>query len=131
MHFINNDTQIISSKWSGDVFILDIESGKTTVLNSFPLHSSTNLMHIAKNYFIVMGSILTGGTLAHNLQIDNDETTFAELFSSYPHRLESSSFICSENDSELYFSPYTIGKKCNLTLMRYKSMITIYFNIIT
>jgi len=102
LHFVNNDTQIISSEWSGDVFILDIESGKTTMLNSFPLHNSTNLMPIAKNHFIVIGSILAGGTLAYNFQIDNNEATFTELFSSYPHRLESSSFICSENEVFFY-----------------------------
>jgi len=102
LHFVNNDTQIISSEWSGDVFILDIESSKTTVLNSFPLHNSTNLMPIAKNRFIVIGSILAGGTMAYNLQIDNNEATFTELFSSYSHRLESSSFICSENEVFFY-----------------------------
>lgn len=102
LYFINNDTQIISSEWSGSVFVLDIGSSKITVLNSFPFHNATNLLPVAKNRFILMGSILTGGTLAYDFSIEKDAAIYTKLFSSYPYRLESSSFACSENEVFFY-----------------------------
>ncbi|QNO13513.1 hypothetical protein HYG86_01385 [Alkalicella caledoniensis] len=101
LYFINNDSQLISSDWFGNIFVLDIKSAKITLLNSFPFHNATNLVPISNNSFMVLGSISTGETVAYDFLIQKDTGTFEKLFSSYPYRLETTSFACFKN--EVYF----------------------------
>lgn len=111
LYFVNNDTQIISSDWSGNVFVLDIESAKTKLLNSFPIHNAANLVPVSNNCFIVLGSISTGKTLAYELLIKKDTGISEKLFLSYPYWLETTSFACFEN--EVYFYGNNINNSSN------------------
>lgn len=102
LYFINDDKQIISSAWNGNVFVLDIKSGKTTVVNSFPFHKSTNLVPISYNNFIVISPISSGETFAYDFTVKNNKAIFSELFSSYSYRIKSLFFSYSE-DEVLFF----------------------------
>ena len=121
LYFINNDTQIISSVCQGSVFVLDIESGKVSILNNFPVHHATNIVPIPDNNFIAIGSMPDEGTLAYGFSIEQDTRTFTDLFSSYPYLLESVTFIYSGNEILFFGSPIKNNSDewCNGSILEY------------
>ena len=102
IYFSNNDKLIISSEWFGSVFGLEIASGMTNILNSFPLSNSTNLVPITDKDFIVLGSTLTGETSAYQFSIGENMDTDVQLFFSHSYRLQSNIFACCEDEIIFY-----------------------------
>lgn len=100
LFFINNDKQIISSTWEGEIFILDIESSRISIVCELPI-SSTNIISSNNNSFIVIGSGLDVNTCFFELVL-SEKTSYKELYSTSQYWIKGIGYTTLDNEIYLF-----------------------------
>ena len=74
LYFINENKQILSMDWGGNIFIFDINTSATTILGTINTNSS-NLIYISKNTYLVVGYNNENKTEFHELTLTDESIT--------------------------------------------------------